>query len=92
MLSITKHARTRLQQRRISTLVVENLLNFGRQMHDHHGGTVLYFDHRARRRLQRQVPPEDYRRIEPQLNAYAVVAGDGVIITAAHRTRRIIRH
>jgi hypothetical protein len=92
MLAITKHAQTRLQQRGISPLVVENLLDFGRQMHDHRGGTLLYFDHRTRRRLQRQLPAENYRRLEPHLDAFAVLGSDGAIVTVGHRTRRINRH
>jgi hypothetical protein len=92
MLSITNHAQTRLQQRGIPPLVIENLLDFGRQMHDHRGGTVLYFDHRARRYLQRQLPRENFRRIESHLDAYAVVASDGSIVTVGHRTHRINRN
>lgn len=92
MISLTNHAQARLQQRGIPPLVVENLLDFGRQMHDHRGATLLYFDHRARRHLERQLPRDNYRRIEAHLDAYAVLAADGTIVTVGHRTRRLIRH
>ena len=92
MLTMTHHAQTRLQQRGIPLTVVENLLDFEHETHSHHGSRILYFDHRARQQLRRQVGPESYKRIESSLDAYAVVADTGEIITVGHRTRRINRH
>ena len=92
MLAITHHAQARLQQRGIPTGVVENLLEFGRQTHDHRGGTILYFDHKAKARLRRQIASDSYKRIEPHLDTYAVLGLDGVIVTVGHRTQRINRH
>lgn len=92
MLPITYHAQTRLQQRGIPPFVVEKLLDYGRQMHDHRGGSVLYFDHRARKQLQRQLPRDNFRRIERHFDAYAVVGSDGSIVTVGHRTHRINRN
>jgi hypothetical protein len=91
MFSITHHAQARLQQRGIPSTVIENLLDFGRQAHDHRGSTIVYFDHRARRSLQRQLPLECFRRLEPHLDAYAVLGSDGIVVTVGHRTQRINR-
>ncbi len=92
MLTITHHAQTRLQQRGIPALVVESLLEFGHQAHDHRGGTIIFFDHRARNRLRRQMANDAYKHIESHLDTYAVLGADGAIVTVGHRTQRINRH
>lgn len=91
MLALTDHARSRLQQRGIPAAAVANLLDFGRRCHDHHGATIVFFDHRARNALARRVDPAELRRIEPHFDTYAVIAADGDIVTVGHRTRRIRR-
>ena len=68
-----------------------NLLDFGRRCHDHHGATIVFFDHRARNALARRVDAAEFRRIEPHFDTYAVIAADGDIVTVGHRTRRIRR-
>jgi hypothetical protein len=92
MLTMTHHAQARLQQRGIPHNVIENLLDFGHEAHSHNGSRIVYFDHRARQQLRRQVGPESYKRIESHLDAYAVIADTGEIITVGHRTRRINHH
>lgn len=92
MLMMTLHAQARLQQRGIPPTVVESLLDFGHEAHDHRGSRIIHFDHRARQQLRRQVGTESYKRIEPHLDAYAVVADTGEVIIVGHRTRRINRH
>lgn len=86
---MTNHAQTRLQQRGIPKIIVENLLEFGSEIHDHRGSRILYFDHRARRELRSQLGEGMYKRIESRLDAYAVVGREGKIVTVGHRTRRI---
>jgi hypothetical protein len=90
MLPITNHAQARLQQRGIPVYVVESLLDFGRETHDHRGGTKIFFDHRARSSL-RKAAGDLYKAMVPYLNTYIVVSLDGALITTAHRTRRIKR-
>lgn len=92
MLPLTHHAQARLQQRGIPANVVENLLEFGRHAYDHRGGTILFFDHKARNRLRWQIAADSYKQIEPHLNTYAVLGANGVIITVGRRTQRINRH
>jgi hypothetical protein len=88
-LRLTEHARARMQQRAIPPAVVEALLAYGRGEHDHRGGTLLYFNKAARRRLERA---RRIRDLERHLDAYAVVAGTGEVITVGHRDKRIRRH
>lgn len=90
--TITQHARARLQQRGIPEDTLSSLLSWGRETYDHHGSAIYYFDHRSRDQLRRALGPSGYRQIEPHLDAYAVVAGDGAVVTVGHRTRRINRH
>lgn len=89
---LTEHAQARLQQRGIPGTVLESLLDFGREAHDHHGSAIVYFDHRARERLRRAFGRDTYKRLEPHLDAYAVVAADGSVVTVGHRTQRINRN
>ena len=92
MLTLTKHARARFQQRGISQDVLIELIDFGEEIHDHRGGSVVYFDQRARDRLRRNRGGEEYRRLESHLNAYAVIGREGQVVTVGHRTRRLFRH
>lgn len=89
---LTHHARQRLQQRAIPEPVIASLLAFGKEEYDHHGSALYYFDHRAKERLRNAVGKDAYRRMESKLDAYVVVASDGSVITAGHRTRRMNRH
>ena len=91
-ITLTHHARQRLQQRGIPEPVVAGLLDYGRGEHDHRGSTLLYFDHRAKARLRKVWGEDAYRRLEQKLDAYLVVGADGSVITAGHRTRRVNRH
>ncbi len=89
MQPITHHAQARLQQHGIPAIVIERLLDFGHQMHDHRGGTILFFDHRARNTLRRQIASDSFKQIESHLDIYAVLGSDGVVVTVGHRTQRI---
>jgi hypothetical protein len=85
---LTTHARVRMQQRGIPAALLEDLLDYGRAMHDHRGATVLYFDKRARAALARsRALPHAGRR----LDAYAVLGGDGEVRTVGHLTKRLRR-
>ena len=92
MLTMSHHARTRLQQRGIPEAILENLMDFGREIYDHRGSRIVYFDRRAREELRLACGSETYKRIEARLDAYAVIAPSGDIVTVGHRTRRINRN
>lgn len=87
----TYHGTVRAQQRGLPPLVLDWLESYGHERHDGHGATILFFDKSARRRLERAVGREPVRRMHEWLDAYAVVSGDGCLITAGHRFKRI-RH
>jgi hypothetical protein len=86
MQALTQHARIRMQQRGMSAAAVEDLLAFGREVHDHHGATIVYLDKRARARI---APQQIFKG--KRLDLYAMVGSDGLIKTVGHRFQRIRR-
>jgi hypothetical protein len=84
---LTSHARVRMQQRGISPVVLDVLLEYGREAHDHRGCRIVHFDKRSRRRaavaLGDAFPP-----LERHLGAYAVLAADDAVVTVGHRIGR----
>lgn len=89
---LTDHARVRLQQRGIPEAVLECLLTYGSTVPDRRGGELVFFDHDARDRLRSMQGDNAFKKLEPKLDTYAVIADDGVVVTVGHRTKRIIRH
>jgi hypothetical protein len=85
----THHVQIRTQQRSIPPLVMQWLEDFGDEVHDHHGGIILHFGKRARRRLAKVVGREPVKRMNDWLSTYMVISTDGVRITAGIRYRRI---
>lgn len=88
---LTQHARTRMQQRGITALAVELLMDYGREAHDHRGCRIVCFDKRSRERVARELRGELFRRVERYLGTYAVLAEDGAVVTVGHRERRLPR-
>jgi hypothetical protein len=89
-LPLSPHAATRMQQRGISAEVVGLLLSHGASQPSWEGSEILYFDHRARRRLRAQAP-RLLRLSQECRDAYAVLTGDGRIATVGHRHKRVWR-
>ena len=90
-LAVSPHARARMQQRGIRAQAVEALLDFGRTRHVHSGGRELvYFDKKARDRLLK-ANPAAAREMSRLRRTYAVLAGDGSVVTVGHRFKRIPR-
>jgi hypothetical protein len=87
----TRHAVTRVQQRGIRPEVLEYLLDYGHEEHDHRGGIVVTFVGRSLsstekgERERARVQAHDSRRL------YAVIDIDGRVITTGHRTQRVKR-
>lgn len=84
------HARSRCQQRGIPPVVVDLIVDFGAEVRTY-GASKYYLDRRSRSDLRRAVGSQALRQVEHKLNCYVVVADDGVLVTAAPRTKRI-RH
>ena len=85
---ITKHARQRMQQRGIPFEALDVILDFGREIHDHRGCTVVSIDKPARKRIARELGRDRYRKLEKWLGTYVVVGADDAIVTVAHRHGR----
>lgn len=81
------HATIRSQQRGIPPIVVDLLLQFGRCEHDHNGAEIIYFDRRARKRVENYAGGL-FSKLSSHLNKYAVMA-DGKIVTIGTRYKRI---
>ena len=91
MAGVSTHARVRMQQRGIGEGVLERLIEFGETRHDHRGAEILSFNKAARRRLAARLDRNALKVLERHLKAYAVLAGNGEVITVGHRSKRI-RH
>ena len=89
---LTGHAQARVQQRGIPPLILEWLLAYGATKADHRGAEIRYFDRQSRRRLGNAVGHQVVDRLSGLLDTYVVVAENGAVITAGHRTKRINRH
>ena len=87
-MELTRHAKTRMQQRGIRPAMLEALLDYGRVARAGGGCDIVYFDKRARVQLARAVAAPAADRV---CKSYAIVASDGTVITVGHRTRRIPR-
>lgn len=88
--SMTTHARTRMQQRGICTEALTALLEAGTASPAPGGREIVFFDKTERARLEqirRAVRGRD--RLH---GLYAITDGHGTVITVGHRYRRIARH
>ena len=90
-MKITQHGAIRSQQRGIPPLVIDWLQAYGEETHDHHGGLILHFTNRSRRRLERDIGREPVRRMSEYLNCKAVIGVDHEVITVGKRFKRIPR-
>ena len=86
---VTAHARARMQQRGIRSDALEALLDFGSARHLHSKGRELvFFDKKAKKRLA-DASLGASREAEKFIRTYAIVGGDGTVITVGHRFRRV---
>lgn len=89
-LSISAHARSRMQQRAIPPFVLDLLWDYGSTTRVG-GADSLYFDRVTRARAADALRQAGLRGKEHLLDAYAVVADDGTVVTTAWRTGRLRR-
>jgi hypothetical protein len=88
-MEITRHARTRMQQRGILSDDIHCLVRYGRTEYDHHGSRILYLDKAGRERISVRLGS---RLAERLCRLYAVLGHDGALVTVGHRHHRIRRH
>ncbi len=86
---LTRHARSRMQQRGIPPELIEQVLHYGCEQHDRRGGVIVYLDRAAKRRLAREGAATGAAL--DQLAGVYVVLAEGRVATVGHRYRRI-RH
>ena len=89
--ALTRHAGIRVQQRGVNRDVLDCLLAYGRHEPDHKGCQVVTFDNKSMEAMERNEPHFVTNKASDSRNLYAVVGGDGVVITAGHRFRRVPR-
>ena len=87
---LSPHARARMQQRAISAEALDRLLDFGRVQRLARDKDIVFFDKRARARLAR-ADAKAAREAERLFRTYAILGGNGVVVTVGHRYRRIQR-
>lgn len=87
---VTHHAAVRMQQRAICLDAVDMLLEFG-SAERCRGADRFFFDRAARRDVAESLDELTLRGYERFLNAYAVVADDGSLVTVGWRARRLRR-
>ena len=90
-IGMTIHAGIRVQQRGVNRDVLDCLLAYGRDEPDHKGCRIVTFDARALLDMSRFEPRELNTKATGARNLYAVVDGDGVVVTAGPRFRRVQR-
>ncbi|WP_313315465.1 hypothetical protein [Pulveribacter sp.] len=81
---LTHHAAVRSQQRCIPPMLIDLLLRFGVSEPAGKGAEKVFLDQRARKQLKSYAGPLA-PLLERELDIYAVVAGEGQVITVAHR-------
>ncbi len=86
----SQHAAVRIQQRNISHMAIDLLMEFGATQPSGDGTTKFYFDKPARKRLAAYAGSMT-SLLEQHLDVYAVVAADNKVITVGHRYERIVR-
>lgn len=86
---LTRHAEVRLKSRGITMAQVLIVTEFATPQRSH-GATRYAFDRKSRQYLAATMPPSQLRRLG-RLDIVAVLADNGSLITAAHRTERLRR-
>ncbi len=91
LVTLTDHARMRMQQRGIPQSQIELLLEYGSERYDRCGKLWLSYDHKAKKLMRKYLPSDTLKRIN--LDTYGVIAEEnGVLVTVGHRTKRFHRH
>lgn len=83
----TNHAKKRMQQRGISSQVVDWLIAYGNEKLDGRNCSIIYL----KKRNMVELDYEERKKIERKLSSYVnvyLVMKDGVVITAAHHYKK----
>ena len=91
VLSMTRHAGIRVQQRGVNRDMLECLIAYGHHEPDHKGCNIVTFNGKAFQDISRFEPHDLTAKATDSRNLYAVIDADGVVVTAGHRYRRVPR-
>ena len=86
---LSRHARLRCVQRGIDRNLIDTILDWGREEHDHRGGCRYYLGQAEKRKLAKDAP-NILRKYGHKLDAVVVMpTDDGSVITVFVRNRRL---
>lgn len=91
MIQLTQHAKYRMQQRGITKTTLDYLYQFGSKISSSKGCVIYYFTKKARQKISCEFGDIVIRKIESQLDSYAVITRQGDVLTVGHRTKRFLR-
>jgi hypothetical protein len=87
--SLSTHARVRMQQRGISSEALELLLDLGRTVRAPGGQHLVFIEHSRRKELGDR--GKRIRERDRLKRLYAITDDQGAVVTVGHRFRRLAR-
>ena len=87
--TVSQHAKIRMQQRAITADMLESLLDFGQVKFNGQGTEILTFPKKVVKNLKKELDHKVFMKIERHLNLYAIMSSDGELITTGYRTKRL---
>ena len=90
--TVSQHAKIRMQQRAISADMLESLLDFGQIKFNGQGTEILTFPKKVVKNLKKELNHKVFMKIDRHLNLYAIMSSDGELITTGYRTKRLKGH
>lgn len=88
---VSDHAAVRVRQRGIAPDALRCLLAYGRREHDHLGAEIISFDQKSLELMRQRESKVTWLAAEKARSLYAVLSGDGCVITTGYRFQRIQR-
>ena len=91
-ITVTEHAKIRMQQRAISAEMLDKLLEFGEIRFNGNGTEIVTFPKRIVKKLKTELPHREFVSLEKHLKMYAVLTTDDELVTVGYRTRHLKMH
>lgn len=88
---MSRHAKTRCQQRSIPPMFVDLLLRFGVTERAPGKADKVFLNKAARKQIKAYAGPLA-SQIDQHLDIYAIVSEEGSVVTIGHRKERVRRH
>ena len=86
------HAEVRMQQRAISTEMLQRLFLFGRYRFNGNYTKLVTFPKQSVKKLKEKLSHQEFVSLERHLDLYAVLSLDDELLTGGYRTHRIRLH